>query len=72
MADATAESAWQALRRGWLRWMGLPSTVVSDGGSEFAGVFADGLQSCGVIHHVTDANAPWQNGKTERHGAIFK
>ena len=72
MNDNTAESAWESFVASWVRTMGLPETIITDGGSEFAGQFAENAQSRGLLHHVTDANAPWQNGKTERHGALFK
>eukprot|EP00959_Pyramimonas_sp_CCMP1952_P055670 1163374-Pyramimonas_sp.AAC.1 len=46
--------------------------MISDGGSEFGERFAGGLEHCGVMHHVCDADSPWQNGRVERHGGWVK
>eukprot|EP00971_Amphidinium_carterae_P214418 4255186-Amphidinium_carterae.1 len=56
----------------WVRAFGVPEVLTSDGGGEYKKSFADTLENLGVFHHVTDAYAPHQNGKTERAGGAFK
>ena len=36
------------------------------------GCFSQGLGTHGTFHHVTDAESPWQNGRTERVGGLLK
>ena len=66
--DYTAEAAWQAFAACWLRPFGVPEVMISDGGPEFAGIFARRAEQSAIYHHVTDAESPWQNGRVERHG----
>jgi len=66
--DFTADGAWQGFARSWLTLFGPLEVLVSDGGPEFQGIFARRLEQAGAFHHVTDAEAPWQNGRVERHG----
>ena len=67
-AQKSAEAAWQAFVRIWVRIFGMPEVVVVDPGAEFQGVFADNAQSNGVCLFLTDARAQWQNGRAERAG----
>ena len=43
-----------------------------DGGKEFAAHFAEQATKHGVVTYKTGTKAPWQNGKTERHGAHYR
>ena len=45
---------------------------ITDHGSRFLRKFAESLGAHGVIHHTIDGQSPWQNGKTERVGGVFK
>eukprot|EP00971_Amphidinium_carterae_P132553 2625311-Amphidinium_carterae.1 len=55
----------------WIAFLGVPHLVITDSGGEFTGrEFRVG--SLGAMHYVTDARAPWQNGRTERGGAELK
>eukprot|EP00971_Amphidinium_carterae_P301707 5993898-Amphidinium_carterae.4 len=49
---------------------GSPQT---DQGKEFVGAeFSERLGTDGTVHEVTPTDAPWQNGRTERHGGTVK
>lgn len=67
-----ARDAWNLFSRLWLQPFGLPETLICDQGSEFKGFFERSLEQVGVFQAVIDGAAPWQNGKTERHGAWIK
>ena len=41
--------------------------MITDGGPEFRGDFAQSGEYAGILQVVVDADAPWQNGKCERH-----
>ena len=69
----TAEKARAAFMSGWVAHYGLPLMLVCDQGPEFTGaVFAQDVGQQGVLLHYTDAKSPWQAGRTERAGGIFK
>ena len=72
LPDAKAATVWNALVSCWIRPFGAPHFMITDGGAEFQERFARGLKQFGVLHHVTDANSPWQNGRVERHGGWVK
>ena len=46
--------------------------MITDGGPEFSGDFAQSGEYAGILQVVVDADAPWQNGKCERHGGLVK
>ncbi|CAK9117820.1 unnamed protein product [Durusdinium trenchii] len=61
------------LLNAWVSHYGPPVLVIADQGREFVGSpFTDGLGQQGVPIHFIDARAPWQNGRTEKAGRIFK
>ena len=68
----TAENVWQSFVAAWIRFMGHPEVLVCDPGLEFQGYFAEMAAANGMVQLVTDARAPWQNGRTERAGAEWK
>jgi IS30 family transposase len=72
VGSATAAAVWSEFLRSWVRPLGAPHLLISDGGSEFGARFARGLEQWGVCHHVCDADSPWQNGRVERHGGWVK
>ena len=63
---------WEALQRVWFRIFGVPEIIVTDQGREFSQVFQMEAAKLGILSHQTAARAPWQQGRTERHGAHFK
>ena len=67
-----AEHVRDAYRKNWKRWAGVPTRVLTDGGTEFDGVVQEGFEMDGSVVTKTAAYAPWQNGVTERHGGIWK
>ena len=38
----------------------------TDEGMEFEGDFARRVEQLGILHHTTNAESPWQNGRAER------
>ena len=50
----------------WAAQHGLPTWLVSDGGSHFANELLEELTEClGIRHHITLAYCPWANGSVE-------
>lgn len=50
----------------------MPEVVVCDAGKEFSQRFMKIAASHGIVTHQIGARAPWQQGKTERHGSHYK
>ena len=63
---------WRTLEETWFRIFGPPEVLVADPGREFLAEFMERAASLGVVVYQTASRAPWQQGKTERHGAHFK
>ncbi len=69
----SAFEVWRAFVLGWLRVFGPMQILMVDGGGEFTGEnFARSAERWGILLEVSDADAPWERGKTERAGGIFK
>ena len=68
----TAAMVWSTFQRSWRRYFGTPDVMITDGGPEFRGDFAQSGEYAGILQVVVDADAPWQNGKCERHGGLVK
>ena len=51
---------------------GSPRVVTCDGGQEFVSHFERGLELFGIFQHTVNADSPWENGRAERHGGLFK
>ena len=66
------QTIWRAWWSTWVRTFGLPEVVVCDAGKEFASDFMKKATASGVVVYQIGARAPWQNGKTERHGMHYK
>ena len=66
------ETIWEAFWSSWARTFGLPEVMIVDGGKEFSQRFCQFATAHGVVVQATATKAPWQNGKTERHGAHYK
>ena len=73
MKRRTAELAWTAFTRLWIRTFGAPQYLVYDQGNEFVGArFQEGLEQHGICPVVINRDAPFENGVTERRGGLFK
>ena len=73
VADKCASTVAQCVLDRWIRYFGPPLVVIVDQGKEFVGKdFTDMCNAQGILLHVIDVRAPWQNGRTERHGDLFK
>ena len=73
LPDKKAETVTAALMTSWIGHYGTPKIIVADQGGEFAGKhFVDTLSDAGVIVHFVDVRSPWQNGRTEKAGGVFK
>ena len=47
--------------------------IIADQGKEFVGThFKELTNANSILLHIIDVRAPWQNGRTERHGDIYK
>ena len=68
----TASQVWSAFERTWIRYVGLPEVLMTDGGPEFFESFERGCEHVGIFQHVCDATSAWQNGRCERHGDWMK
>ena len=67
-----AQAVWKGMSRTWGRFLGWPTMIVCDQGTEFLGTFRDKCHELGILLHQTGARAPHQNGRCERHGALWK
>ena len=63
---------WAAYRSTWARTFGHPEVIVCDMGREFMGEFISKAAAEGIVVHQIASKAPWQQGKTERHGGHMK
>ena len=58
--------------RFWMSWAGTPKSITVDRGTHNRGVFFSELQMLGVEVRSAATQAPFQIGRTERHGGILK
>ena len=58
--------------RFWMSWAGTPKSITVDRGTHNRGVFFSELQKLGVEVRSAATQAPFQIGRTERHGGILK
>ena len=65
-------TVWNAFYDQWCRVFGVPEVLVTDPGTEFGKGFQETAAGHGVVVHQTAARAPWQQGRTERHGGHYK
>ena len=68
----TAAETFTTLRQFWLKHHDAKEVLITDQGSEFRADFRQMCQFTGILHVVTDLEAPWQNTVVERHGALLK
>lgn len=72
LSDKDPNTVWRAMWTYWMRTFGVLEVIVCDAGREFLAEFIRNAAGHGIVIYQTRARAPWQNGKTERHGAHFK
>jgi len=71
--DKTAATVARCVSEYWVQYFGPPLVTIADQGKEFVGsMFKQFCDAQGILLHITDVRAPWQNGRTERHGDIYK
>ncbi len=56
----------------WTTWAGIPKFLVVDRGTHNRGAFQLELEKLGVTFREVATEAPYQLGRTERHGGILK
>ena len=67
------EDAITAIINMWFSWAGAPGEMLVDAGTEFnSEEFGKFAQQHGIKVTTTSVEAPFQNGKAERHGAVLK
>ena len=63
----------ELLKTHWITWAGAPRTLMSDSAGEFCSEeFGTFLQSLDIQSVIIPAEAHWQLGRCERHGAILQ
>ncbi len=73
MTNRTSACVWKGIRDNWIRWAGPPSQIMCDSAGEFCSEeFSKHLQQFDIRCTVIPAEAHWQMGKCERHGAILQ
>ena len=71
--DKTAATVSKCLNERWIQYFGPPLVIIADQGKEFVGThFKEFTNANSILLHIIDVRAPWQNGRTERHGDIYK
>jgi len=68
----TAENVWNTFTDTWVRVYGCPDVIVLDPGCEFYAYFTEQAQARGITILPIDRESPWQNGRTERAGGLWK
>ena len=71
--DKTAVTVAKCVAERWVQYFGPPVLIIADQGKEFVGTqFKEFTNANSILLHIIDVRAPWQNGRTERHGDIYK
>ena len=71
--DKTAATVSKCITERWIQYFGPPLVIIADQGKEFVGThFKEFTNANNILLHIIDVRAPWQNGRTERHGDIYK
>ena len=68
----TSSHCLQAFLRFWCVWAGPPACLVVDRGLHNRGIFQSELEKSGVVFRYAATEAPWELGRTERHGGLLK
>ena len=71
--NRTSQSAIQNITTSWLQWAGAPNELIVDSGTEFnSDEFMQFLQRFNIKGTTIVPEGHWQNGRSERHGAILE
>ena len=71
--DKSGDTAAKTVCEHWIQYFGPSLVIIPDQGPEFMGQeFKDRYSANSIMLHATDVRTPWQNGRAERHGDIFK
>ena len=71
--DKTAGTVAKCIAERWIQCFGLPILIIAEQGKEFVGTqFKEFTNANSTLLHLIDVRAPWQNGRTERHGDIYE
>ena len=70
--NTQSQHIWEKFQSTWTRTFSIPEIVIVDQGREFSKDFAERASEAGALLRVIGARAPWQQGKTERHGGLAK
>ena len=69
----TSQSAIQNITASWLQWAGAPNEMIVDSATEFnSDEFMNFLQRNNIRCTTIVPEGHWQNGRSERHGAILE
>lgn len=72
-ADKTGAEVRETFWNEWIKHYGPPQLIIVDRGREFFNEdFQQNIGGLGVGIHYTDPESPWQNGRTEKAGGVFK
>ena len=72
VSSKSPTEVWNTMLGTWCRVFGPPEVLVADPGKEITAEFMKNVGAYGMVMYQTASRAPWQQGKTERHGAHFK
>ena len=72
LESTSSKAVWLAFQRSWCRTFGSPQIIVMDQGTEFQKDFTERASQAGSLIRTIGARAPWQQGRTERHGGLAK
>ena len=71
--DKTAETVAKCIAERWIQYFGPQMLIIAEQGKEFVGTrFKEFTNANSILLHTIDVRAPWQNGRTERHGDISR
>ena len=71
--DKTVATVAKCIAERWIQHVSPTMAVITDQGQEFAGKqFKDFTNAIRILHNTLDVRAPWQTGRTERHGDIYQ
>ena len=71
--NRTSENAIQNITTSWLQWAGAPNEMIVDSGTELnSEAFMQFLQRYNIKGTTIVPEGHWQNGRSERHGAILE
>ena len=73
LPDKTSATVVKCIAERWIQYFGPPMLIIADQRKEFVGTqFKEFTNANSILLHVIDVTAPWQNGRTEQHGDIYK